>query len=273
MTAFTYPPLKVLITGHKGFLGSHLTKILSGYIVRGWDRNSGNDIFDDKFEKAMKWANVVIHLAAYTSVNKSFGKEKDVHYLNILATARVLQLAIKHNTKMIFVSTGAVYNRDLSPYAESKAMADDLCTIFQPYHPITIIRPFNIFGIGMNETTGSIIWSFLQGIKKGKIIVNGSGEQTRDFINVRDVVEVIKAAISPKWNGKTVDVATGKLVTINYIADLFAHFGKSSLIYKGEPKREIKWSKANLQMLNHLYKKKLTTNLVEDIKEIIKYYE
>lgn len=265
--------MRILITGSEGFIGSHLKSLLKEHKVKGWDHKTGNDIFDNEFELAMEWADVVIHLAAYTSVNKSFGKEKDVFYLNVLATARVLQLAIEHKTKVIFMSTGAVYNRDLSPYAQSKALADDLCTAFQPYHPITILRPFNVFGTKMNETTGSIIWNFLQGAKKGKITVNGTGEQTRDFVNVRDIALIIKAALSPKWNGKTVDIATGELVTINYIAELFGHFSKSLVVNHGKPVREIKWSKANLQMLNSLYKKKLTTNLEKDIEEIWRYYE
>jgi UDP-glucose 4-epimerase len=264
---------KVLITGSGGFISSHLRPLLKEYTVRGWDLKDGQDIFDESFEKEMKWADVVYHLAAETSVNQSFNRVQDFIFTNVLGTARVLQLAVKYKVKVIFASSGAVYNRKLSPYAESKALADDLCTSLQPYYPITILRFFNIFGTNMNENTGSIIWNFLQGQKKGEIVVYGSGEQTRDFINVKDIAAVLKAAIGKKWDGKTVDVGTGQTYTINYIAELFAHFGNGSIIYTDPPKREIKWSDADLNMLKTLYKKKLVTNVEKDIKEIVKYYE
>lgn len=264
--------MKIIITGSEGFLGSHLVPLLKEHTIWRWDHKTGHNIFDDDFEKRMKWADVVIHLVALTSVGNSFGKEKDYINLNVLGTARVLQLALKYNVKVIFVSSGAIYQRNLSPYALSKAMADDLCSSLQPYHPITILRPFNIFGIGMNYKQESLVQNFVEGAKKGLITINGTGEQTRDFINVRDVALIIKAAIDPKWDSKTVDVATGEVVTINYVAELFANLTGCKIKY-GKPVKEIKWSLANTQMLKNLYKKKLTTNLGKDIEEIWRYYE
>ena len=267
--------MKILITGHKGFIGSHLTPLLKkDYEVRGWDIKEGHDIFDRAgFAGAMNWADVVIHLAAETSVNDSFNREADFMKLNVLGTARVLELAVKFNVKVIFPSTGAYYFRDLSPYASSKALAEDICTSVQKYHPVTILRFFNVYGTNMNERTGSILYNFVQAAVSGQpIVVYGSGEQTRDFISIKDIVSIIKAAISSKWDGKTVDVGTGQAYTINYIAELFAYFGKGTVVYHDPPKREIKWSIANTDLLKTLYKKPLVTNLEKDIKEMVEYY-
>ena len=68
-------------------------------------------------------------------------------------------------------------------------------------------------------------------------------------------------------------MGTGEAYTINYVAELFYFYTRLGLHYKEAPKREIKWSIANTQMLKSLYKKKLKTNLEKDIKEIVKYYE
>lgn len=214
---------------------------------------------------------MVIHLAAETSVNGSFSNPQDYFRTNVLGTARVVELCQRYGKRLIFPSTGAYYNRELSPYASSKALAEDIVSKFPN---TTILRFFNVYGTGMNESTGSIIYNFAKAAVSGKpIVVYGSGDQTRDFISVKDVVQIIKAAISPKWDGKIVDVGTGEAYTINYVAELFAYYTKGKVVYHEMPKREIKWSIANTQMLKSLYKKKLKTNLEKDIEEIVRYYE
>lgn len=265
--------MKILITGSEGFIGSHLVPILkeNKNKIAGIDlKLDGRDIFDLESEDVIKWADVVIHLAAITSVNKSFDNPSEYFRVNTLGTAIILELCQKYDKKLIFPSTGAYYHRELSPYAESKALAEDMVAKFPR---TTILRLFNVYGTGMNPDSGSILYNFAQATVKGEpIVVYGSGDQTRDFISVKDVVEIIKSAINPRWDGKTIDIGTGKSYTINYIAELFSHYSKSKIVHHEMPKREIRWSIANTQMLKSLYKKKLKTNLEKDIKEIVEYY-
>ena len=268
----------ILITGDKGFVGTHLMGNRFGldfeYHYLGWDIKDKKDIFSNRFEEQVRWADAVIHLAAETSVTGSFNNPQDYYRVNVLGTARVVRLCQKYGKKLIFPSTGAYYNRELSPYAESKALAEDIVTKFPR---TTVLRLFNVYGTNMNSSTGSIIYNFAQAAVNDKpITIYGSGDQTRDFISVKDVVEIIKAAISPKWDNKIVDVGTGEAYTINYVAELFEHFRKKpnfELSYHEAPKREIKWSIANTQMLKSLYKKKLKTNLEKDIEEIVRFYD
>lgn len=265
---------EILVTGDKGFIGSHLVPALEkDYLVFGWDLKDNRDIFGSAFEDAVGGADVVIHLAAETSVNGSFDRVKDFMHLNVLGTARVAELCVKYGKKLVFPSSAAVYFRELSPYAESKALAEDICRNVQQYHPVTILRFYNVYGTNMNENSGSIMYSFAQSVVNEKqVVIFGTGEQTRDFISVRDVVQIVKAAIDSKWDGKIVDVGTGQAYTINYVAELFAHFGNGTVIYHDAPKREIKWSIAPTDLLDTLYGKPLTTNLERDIQEIVEYY-
>ena len=120
----------------------------------------------------------------------------------------------------------------------------------------------------MNPNSGSIMYRF---ITDKRIIIYGDGEQTRDYISVRDVVSIIEDALKDKWNGKIVDVGLGEPLTTNYIAGLIAYYRHKDIEYF-PPRREIKWSVANTAMLKTLYKKKLV-DIEDGIKEIMEYYE
>src|SRR3990167_6590877 len=255
MVALTKTWQNILITGDKGFIGTHFVKSFGlndgwKYQLSGWDLQDKKDIFTNRFEEAVREADVVIHLAALTNVTNSFKNNEEVFKINVLGTARVVRLCQKYDKKLIYPSSAAVYHRELSPYAESKAQAED---IVRQFKNTTILRFFNVYGPGMNQDSGSLMYEFVKGLKTGKLTVFGDGEQTRDFIHVKDIVQIIKSAISPKWNGEVVDCGTGEAYSINYIAGLFAHFGKVKIEYE-LPRREIKWSIANTAMLKRLYR-------------------
>jgi len=258
---------RVMVTGSSGFIGQNLVpKLKEKYDVLEWDLEDGNDIFSDEFENWVSKEDVVIHLAAVTSVNGSFKNPQEHLLINALGTARVLYLCHKYKIKLIFPSTAAVYFRDLSPYAKSKAIAEDMVTSMIGVLPVTILRFYNVYGPNMNKNSGSIMYNFLT---EKDIVVYGSGEQTRDFISVNDVTNIIVDAIKKKYDHRIVDVGTGQSYTINYIAELFAHYRKLKVGYHDAPKREIKWSIANTSVLDALYGiKNLTTNLEKDIKAL-----
>lgn len=247
----------ILIIGGEGFIGKNLD--WEGAIC--YDRSHGDDIFQPKLERYIKNSRVVIHLAAITSVEKSFKNPEETFRVNVLGTARVVELCMRYNKKLIFPSSASVYHADLSPYAESKKMAED---IVRKYKRATVLRLYNVFGENMNPNSGSIMYNFLT---SEKIVIYGDGEQTRDYIHVDDVKSIIKDAFKKKWEGKVVDVGTGQSYSVNYVASLFAFFRGLEVEYK-PPRREVKWSVADTTMLKSLYKKKLKTNLEEGIKEL-----
>lgn len=253
--------MRILITGSAGFIGTNLRDYLDG-IVQLYDLKEGRNIFDDGFEQAVKDNDVVIHLAALTSVEQSFKKPEKTSDVNISGTARVAHLCRKYNKKLIYPSSAAVVYPDLSPYGKSKAVAEDVVIAVCP--DAVVLRLFNVYGKNMNPDSGSIMYNFLH---SRKLQVFGDGTQTRDFINVKDVCAIIMDAFKDKWNGKVVECGTGYTYTANYIAGLFAHFRGLEIEYM-PPRREIKWSIADTRLLNTLYKKKLVTNLEKDVEEL-----
>ena len=258
--------MHILVTGGRGFLGSNLVPflLLKKHKVEVFDLQDGNDIFASTLEKRIQEADIVIHLAALTSVAESFKNPGKSFITNVLGTARVAYLCAKYKKKLVYPSSAAIFQPELSPYAQSKYLAEQIVKGVIKETNITILRFVNIFGPHMNNRSGSMMFNFLN---NDKIVVFGDGEQTRDFIHVRDVVSIIEDTFKSKWKGKIVDVGTGQPYSTNYIAGLFAYFRKLKVSYQ-PPRREMKWHVIDINLLKNLYKKELTTNLEEDIKEL-----
>lgn len=260
----TFRKLKILVTGSSGFIGSNLLPKLKKYNVITYDRVGGKDIFDEDFEQAVKKSDIVIHLAAQVSVTKSHEKPVETFIINVLGTARVVQLCLKYKKKLIYPSTAAVLNPDSSPYARTKHLAEEIVKSASKEIPTVVLRLYNVYGEGMNPASGSLVYNFLT---SPKLRIFGDGESTRDFVNITDVTNIMVDAIKKKWNGKVVDVGSGEAYAVNYIAGLFAFYQKKDIVYD-KPRKEIRWSAANIDILKSVYNENLTTNLEYDIKEL-----
>ena len=139
-----------------------------------------------------------------TSVDQSFRNPDEVFMTKVLGTARVAYLWAKYKKKLIYPSSAAVYHPELSPYAKSKWLAEEIVKGIMKTTPVVILRLYNVFGKGMNKESGSIMYNFLN---DKRLMVYGDGEQTRDYIHVRDVVAIMKDALRSEWNGKIVDIS------------------------------------------------------------------
>lgn len=264
MKKLGFPKHKILVTGSKGFIGSNLVPHLQkkGHEVIECDLKDGRDIFNFWFEDAVSQCDAVIHLAALTSVADSFKNKEATHRVNVLGTARVAEFCEKYKKKLIYPSSASIGVKESSPYAYSKYLAEE---IVKGIRKKTILRLFNVYGANMNKNSGSIMYNFIT----HRIEVYGDGEQTRDYINIKDVILIMEDTIKNKWNGIVCDVGTGEEYTTNYIAGLFAYYRGKKIFY-GSPRREVKWSKADTQILRKLYKKPFVTNLEADIKTLCK---
>ncbi|MEK6760764.1 MAG: SDR family NAD(P)-dependent oxidoreductase [Nanoarchaeota archaeon] len=308
---------RILVTGSSGFIGSHLVEELvkKGALVRCFVKyNSNHDIENlrkissealkkveifmgdlkniESVNNSMKGVDVVFHLGAQISIPYSYEDPRDFLETNVLGTLNVLEAAKQNKVERIVVtSTSEVYGTALytpidekhplqpqSPYAASKVGADKLAESFQKTYnlPITIIRPFNTYGPrqSMRAVIPTII---VQALTKDKIKI-GSLTPKRDFNYVKDTVDgFIKIAESPDTIGKTVNVGSGRAVSIGEIIEMIKKIlGKDFKVEIDDERKRPENSEVMVLLSNNSLAKDLMswepkTSLEEGLKESINY--
>ncbi len=248
---------KVLVTGAGGFIGSHLAEKLTelGASVKalvhynsagsqGWLDCSeylndieviAGDIRDqDNLGRAVKGVDIIFHLAALIAIPYSYYAPMAYVRTNVEGTLNVLQTAMNMGvSKVIHTSTSEVYGSALyvpidekhplqgqSPYSASKIGADKIAEAVNCSFelPIVTIRPFNTFG--PRQSARAVIPTIIgQALEQDKICL-GNLDPTRDLTFVTDtVMGFIKGALSDNAVGKTINLGTGKEISIGKLAE------------------------------------------------------
>ncbi|MGA3193095.1 MAG: SDR family oxidoreductase [Candidatus Bathyarchaeia archaeon] len=200
------------------------------------------DIRDiDLVKKALKDVDVVFHEAALASVSLSVKDPIFTDQINVEGTLDLLKASCDQNVKrFIYASSAAVYGKTkssckkeddhlspASPYGVSKLAAENYVQVFQRLYGIETVclRYFNVYGprqkVDVHGSYGGVISIFINRILKNMPpIINGDGEQTRDFVYIHDVVKANMLAMNTeKGIGEAFNIATGKGASINKVAE------------------------------------------------------
>lgn len=199
--------MKIGITGSKGYIGSQLTKRLEseGHEVLQFDRPNF-DILKDALD--FETINLIVHLAALTSVVESWNSPSDYLNVNVGGTLKVLESANKYKIPIIFFSS-YVYGHPIylpidekhpieayNPYSLSKIMGESLCEFYRSVQklPITIIRPFNVYGPGQSENF--VISAIINQLftESPEIVMNDLSPK-RDYIYIDDLINMVYLTI------------------------------------------------------------------------------
>jgi UDP-glucose 4-epimerase len=275
----------IAVTGGLGFIGSHLVNRLNenNDVVIVDDQSSGNikniedldftridtdfgDITQVDLERIFEGVDYVFHMAAVTSVPQSVKDPMRSNEVNITGMLKVLEAARKCGIKkLIFSSSSAVYGETeiipiseknpinpLSPYAVSKATGELYCNVYSEIYklPTISLRYFNVFGPRQdpNSQYAAVIPIFIDKILKNESpVIYGDGKQTRDFVNVEQVVEANVLAAQSKKTG-SYNIGLGKSTTINQLFDIIKEsMGKDiEPVHEDERAGEIKHSVADI---------------------------
>lgn len=266
--------MKILITGSKGFVGTHLSnRLKKNNEIISYDLKEGKDVLNEELlSKHLKGVDVVIHLAAFVDGNESWKKPETYLINNGLGTYKVIKCAINNKVKRIIVfSSAAVYGNPLTPYGASKLWAEAVTRTYSDQIETVIVRPFNIYGKGQNPIYGYVINNFSQGIKdNGKVNIYGTGNQTRDFIFIDDVVDVVEKLMTSKIPTDAIDLGTGKEIKIKDLAEIIGKIlqKKYKINYLKERIEPLK-SRANIIMLKEMNFKPEGFTKIEDGLELL----
>lgn len=302
----------ILITGGLGFIGSYISNKLiednNVTIIDNLTTGKLNYLNNPKHENLtliqkdlnsldlnlnLKNIDYVFHLAAMVSVPLSVEKPITCHMENVTTTVNLLNACVKNNVeKVIFSSSSAIYGKNTnlplketelpmptSPYAASKASCELYLKSFHENYGLnyTALRYFNVFGPKQDKNSpyAAVIPNFINAILENKQpIIYGDGEQTRDFVYVKDVAKANIKSCESKYNG-IVNVASGKKITINQLYEITKNTLKSEIDARYLPERlgDIKHSQADISNLKKINMEINTENFENQLKETINWFE
>jgi len=202
---------KILITGSRGFIGSHLKTELIRRNYSPIEINTPEGNILDK-NTLYKYSGddicYVFHLAGKTFVPESWSEPLEFYETNTMGTANVLEFCRTRNVPITYVSA-YLYGQPSklpitesdslvpnNPYAHSKYLAEQLCAFYAKEFnvAIKILRPFNIYGIGQNEKF-LVPYLIKQALYEDVIRVKDLLPK-RDYVYIDDVIEALVLTIS-----------------------------------------------------------------------------
>lgn len=302
----------ILITGGLGFIGSYITNSLlennQVTVIDNLSTGKLNYLNNPQHENLtfiqkdlnsldlnvkLKDIDYVFHLAAMVSVPLSVKNPLTCNIENVASTVKLLNACVENNVeKIIFSSSSAVYgeNRNMplkesetpmptSPYAASKASCEMYLKSFYESYGLkyTALRYFNVFGPKQDKNSpyAAVIPNFITAILENKQpVIYGDGQQTRDFVYVRDVAKANIKAGESDFIG-IINVASGKQITINQLYEIVKKTLNSNIDAKYLPERlgDIRNSQADISNLNKIDLKICESEFENQLIETINWFE
>jgi len=308
------PGVKALVTGGAGFIGHHLVDgLLSrGYDVTVIDDFSTGhpsrltpygdsvavieaSVLDaDALNAAVAGTDVIFHEAAISSVARSFEEPKRTNDVNVGGTVEVLRAAARNRVRRVVVAgSSAVYGIPeqlpcseshqpvpRSPYGVSKLAAELYAHVLGESLGVetVVLRYFNVYGAGQDPASeyAAVVPRFVTAVLEGRQpVIYGTGDISRDFVHVDDVVEAnVLAARSATPPGLTCNIASGVPTTLAELLRAVADGAGVDVdpVYGPARQGDIRHSYADIRSARQVVGFEPHVPLAEGIKRTIDWY-
>ena len=303
--------MKYIITGGAGFIGSHLAEKLlkDNDVIIVDDLSSGylenikhlktviileKKIQDCHLDEILGNIDGIFHLAAQTSVPRSIDEFYSSSSNNLLSTIKIFDLAQKNGIPVVYASSSAIYGNlmegddrsnkydILSPYAQDKLTMEHYAKMAHDVYGIPSVgfRFFNVYGPRQDPSSlySGVISIFVDRILKQQPVQINGGYQTRDFVYVKDVCEVMIKAMTKLQNDSfcsVLNVGTGISCTIDDLLLTIQQIMNATpeVIRKNLPKGDPERSSGNYEKLEKFLQTDLSPFIAlnEGLRETISY--
>jgi len=265
--------MRVLVTGGLGFIGQNLAihlRRVEKDVKLVFDEVHISCFADDTVMDLYRDADVVVHLAAYTTVQESIVDPLRSFDNNVVKTQKLLEFLRLNapNTKVVFASTGGAIIGDydgainesiaanpLSPYGANKLAVEGLLSAYRGSYGLSSasMRFSNVYGPN-SWRKSSVISAFCKMyLQDGKLQINGDGLQTRDYIYVDDISDAITRVIQQDGQG-IFQLGTGIGTSIIEIADIFLSLDpgrKTELVHVDALPGEVRHNRADISRIRN----------------------
>lgn len=234
-------------------------------VARFMDRDNftllKGDILDrDLVYKALKGADYVFHLAAQAGVRASVENPLKVHEINTTGTLNILWAALDCGVKkVVYASSSSVYGKveylpfdeahprvPVSPYGLSKLMAEEYCRIFNEIYGLEAVslRYFTVYGPRMRPDLAISIFT-KSALHNLPLEIFGTGEKTRDFTYIDDVVCANLLAMRSK--GGVFNIGSGKRISVKELAEMIIQLtgSRSKIVFREDARGDAQHTWAN----------------------------
>ena len=302
---------KALVTGGAGFIGSNVVRFLldKGWKVRVIDNLSSGykinldgldvdfiegDITDAQVTyRSCEGVDVVFHLAACVGRQKSIDNPILDASTNVLGAVNILEGMRRHGVKRIVYSSSAAIFGELetpsiaenhplnadSPYGVSKLAAEKMILAYSGIYDITgvCLRYFNIYGVNQRfDLYGNVIPIFAKRLYSGEpITMYGDGEQTRDFVNVKDVAMANYLAATSEVGTGVYNLGSGESITINRLASMMQELSgiDHGIVYAPQRPADVRHCKADTSKVFRELGFKTSVGLEAGLTEYLEWFK
>jgi len=253
--------MRVVVTGAAGFLGRHIARRFrdEGWEVTGFDvapfeedgiRFAQGDLTDaNSVDQAVENQDVIAHVGAIGDVYLAGDQPSLAAEVNVLGTANVAELAVRHGARVVYASTWEVYGHPRyqpldeehptmpdHPYSITKLAGESLVLSATELRSLSAValRLGTAYGSGLRPN--SVFRIFIDRARKGEpITIQGDGSQGRQFTHASDIANAFFLAAQSEVSGVAMNIVAPDTVSVRELAERVVGRFPTELTF-GEPR-------------------------------------